>query len=415
MEAFLVGGVVRDKLMGVPPKDHDIVVVGATPQSMLDKGFRQVGKDFPIFLDDKGRELSLARRSRKGGVADFGPEVTLKEDLLKRDLTINAMAMTEHVDGESFELFDPACGYDDLLNKVLRMVSESAFAEDPVRVLRVARFAARYPDFRIDLDTMQAMKKLVAAGELDNLVPERVWKEVSRGLMENKPSRMLQVLRECGALKVIIPEVDALYGVPQPAQHHPEIDTGIHVEQVIDYAASQNFPLEVRYAALLHDVGKGLTPPNEWPSHHGHEGRGAIPVANASLRMKVPAELRDIAINVATYHGQFHGVLKFKVTSVVKLLRLCDAFRRPERFQLMLQAALCDARGRHGNGVSFADAEYPQALRFSNALFAAKRVNLGEVAERYGKDGRHEFIPAAIHAARARAIKQFEKQYPINN
>lgn len=242
MQAYLVGGAVRDILLGHDPKDRDVVVVGSTPKQMLEKGYRQVGKDFPIFisgLDDA--EYSLARRSRKNGITDFSPEVTLVEDLAKRDLTINAMAVPLHLIGRKDRIIDPFFGHDDLLNKVLRMVSMEAFREDPIRVLRVARFAARYPDFRIDPQTMHVMRTMALMGELDNLVPERVWKELSRGLMEVKPSRMLQVLRDCGALKIILPEVDALYGVPQPEQHHPEVDTGIHIEQVLDYAASQNF------------------------------------------------------------------------------------------------------------------------------------------------------------------------------
>jgi tRNA nucleotidyltransferase (CCA-adding enzyme) len=408
MEIYMVGGAVRDRLLGVKAKDLDLVVVGATPEDMRKMGLRQVGKDFPIFIDEAGAEFSLARRSRNGGVADFGPEVTLKEDLAKRDLTINAMALGGPLDQpEVMELIDPHHGQDDLRNKVLRMVSASSFIEDPIRVLRVARFTARYPDFGIDPDTMRVMKGLVMEGKLDNLVPERVWKELSRGLMETKPSMMLKTLRFCGALKVILPEVDALYGVPQPEQHHPEIDTGRHIEQVLDYAASQNFELPVRLACLLHDVGKALTPSEDWPSHHGHEGLGVGPVSVICKRLRVPEAMAKVAIMTTRDHSIIHGAMKLRHTSITRTLRKCDAFRNPERFQQMLQACLCDARGRYSDIASYIDVEYPQATRFSNALWAARQVKGHDIAERC--KGRPEYIAVEMHAARARAIKAFER------
>jgi tRNA nucleotidyltransferase (CCA-adding enzyme) len=416
MQMYWVGGAVRDRLLGMQPKDIDVVVVGSTAEEMLDNGFRQIGKDFPIFISrldelhgDKA-EYSLARRSRKNGNADFGPEVTLKEDLGKRDLTINAMAIEINgfLNSHTFQLVDPYCGHDDLLNKVLRMVSSEAFYEDPIRVLRVARFAARYPDFRIDPDTMETMWTMVFEGLLDNLVPERVWKELSRGLMEVKPSRMLQVLRQCGALEKILPEVDALYGVPQPEKHHPEVDTGIHIEQVLDYAASQNFDLPVRFACLMHDLGKALSPKDTWPAHHGHEGAGADLVSNVCVRLNVPMTLAKIAIQTTTWHGVIHQSMKVKHTTIVKLLRHCDAFRNPDRFQYVLQACMCDARGRKSDTVSFENVEYPQAMRLSGALWAARQIKGNEIAKQF--QDRPEYIAVSMHAARARAIKAFDRQ-----
>lgn len=412
MKFYLVGGAVRDKLLDVEAKDRDVVVVGGTVEDMLTRGFRQVGKDFPIFLSNiDDAEYSLARRSRIGGNASFGPEVTLEEDLSKRDLTINAMAIEINgFSGSVYEkLIDPFHGHDDLLNKVLRMVSAESFREDPIRVLRVARFAARHPDFRIDRDTMDVMKALAVEGALDNLVPERVWKELSRGLMETKPSRMLQVLHECGALKAILPEVDALYGVPQPVQWHPEVDTGIHIEQVLDYAASQNFILHVRVACLLHDLGKALTPPETWPAHHGHEGLGVDSVKAVCERLRVPNDITQVAVMTSREHGNVHSALKLKHISVTKLLRKCDAFRNPDRFQYMLQAALCDARGRKSATVSFENVPYPQAIRLSGALWAARQVKGHDIGMRF-KD-RPQEIAVHIHAARARAIRSFEKQH----
>jgi tRNA nucleotidyltransferase (CCA-adding enzyme) len=408
MKVYVVGGAVRDKLLGVEPKDVDHVVVGSTPEEMIEKGFRPVGKDFPIYIGpDDGQEYALARRSRLGGQADFGPEVTLEEDLRKRDLTINAIAM-DITGPDTHDIIDPVGGYDDLLNKVLRMVSREAFEEDPIRVLRVARFAARYPDFRIDRYTMDTMRIMTSSGKLDNLVPERVWKELTRGLMEDKPSRMLQVLRECGALKVILPEVDALYGVPQPAQWHPEIDTGIHIEQALDYAASQKFALIVRYAVLVHDIGKALTPSDTWPAHHGHEALGVKGVQAISERLNVPNRVTRVALQTTEYHGIIHNALKIKTTSIVRLLRKCDAFRSPDHFQYVLQACKSDACGRHSEMLSYRDREYPQPMRLMSALWAAKQVKGDVIAARC--QGRPEYIAVEMHAARARAIKAFERQ-----
>lgn len=411
MEIYLVGGAVRDQVMGVPSLDRDWVVVGSTPEQMETQGYRPVGKDFPIYLHPLTKEeYALARRERNGNVTVFSPDVTLEEDLAKRDLTINAMAM-ELFDLDkptaSYRVIDPHFGHDDILNKVLRMVSYDAFWEDPIRVLRVARFAARYPDFRIDCGTMLAMEELADKGKLDNLAPERVWKELSRGLMEIKPSRMLQVLRECGALKVILPEVDALYGVIQPEQWHPEIDTGVHVEQVLDYAASQNFELPVRWACLLHDLGKALSPKDTLPAHHGHEYEGVHLALNVCERLNVPTRIAQVAITTTREHGNIHGAMKLRHTSITKILRKCDAFRNPDRFQHILQACLCDARGRHSDTKSFADVEYPQAQRLSNALWVARQVKGDLVAERC--KGRPQNIALEMHATRARAIKAFER------
>ncbi len=406
MEIYLVGGAVRDIVMGLKPKDADFVVVGSTPEEMLRHGFKQVGKDFPVFLDPSGQEYSLARTERSGGVAVFGKHVTLQQDLAKRDLTINAMA---YLPG-SPNIIDPHGGQKDVGNKVLRMVSVESFCEDPIRVLRVARFAARYPDFTIDQATMDVMAMLSVCGKLDDLQPERVWKELSRGLMENKPSRMLQVLRQCGALEAILPELDKLYGVPQPAAHHPEIDTGIHIEQVIDYAASQDYTLDIRFAAMMHDLGKGRTPKENWPSHFAHEEMGVKPVTAVCERLRVPGDCMDLAILATREHGRIHGALKMKTTSIVRTLRQCDAFRRPGRFSKLLNVAICDARGREGNGVSFRDVEYPQQWRWNQALYAASRINTGEIAAQY--QDRVEYIQTAIHAARARAIRAHEKANP---
>jgi tRNA nucleotidyltransferase (CCA-adding enzyme) len=288
------------------------------------------------------------------------------------------------------------------------MVSEEAFREDPIRVLRVARFAARYPDFRIDGNTLVVMRQMVNEGLLDNLVPERVWKELSRGLMEIKPSRMLVVLRMVGALRVILPEVDALYGVPQKEQYHPEVDTGVHIEQVLDYAASQNFELPVRFACLMHDLGKALSPKDMLPAHHGHEGAGAALVSDVCIRLNVPMKITQVAINTTTWHGVIHKVMQVKHTTVVKLLRHCDAFRNPDRFQHILQACLCDARGRKSATVSFENIDYPQAMRLSGALWAARQVKGDEIAKQFAD--RPEYIAVSMHAARARAIKAFERQ-----
>lgn len=377
MRVYVVGGAVRDELLGLPVQDRDYVVVGATPDEMVKQGYLPVGKDFPVFLHPHTREeYALARTERKSGHGYKGfkvyasPEVTLEEDLLRRDLTINAMARDEQGN-----LIDPCAGQADLAAKTLRHVSP-AFAEDPVRILRVARFAARFPDFEVAPETLSLMQGMVASGEVDHLVAERVWQELSRGLMTAKPSRMFEVLRECGALARLLPELDRLFGVPQPPQHHPEIDTGIHVMLVIDWAASQGYSLPVRFAALTHDLGKGLTPPEHWPKHHGHEARSVELVKAISARLRVPADCRDLALLVARYHGDIHRALELRAEIVLKILESTDAFRRPQRFLEILQACESDFRGRPG----YEQRDYPVTAYLRRALEAALVIDTAAIA-----------------------------------
>ena len=401
MRTFIVGGAVRDDLLGIPVQDRDWVVTGATPEDMLALGFRPVGKDFPVFLHpDTHEEYALARTERKtapgyrGFVFHTSPDVTLEDDLVRRDLTINAIARAD--DGS---LVDPFGGQDDLRRKVFRHVSD-AFLEDPVRILRVARFAARFPDFSVAPETIALMRKMVEAGEVDALVPERVWQEVARGLMEKQPSRMLAVLRDCGALARIMPELDALWGVPQPPAHHPEIDTGVHMMMVIDHAAARAHELPVRFAALMHDLGKGVTPPEAWPRHHGHEGLGAALVKTLCIRLKVPNDCRELALMTAREHGNVGRAQSLRANTIVTLFERNDAFRKPQRFAQMLLAAECDARGRGGD---FPDQPYPQGPYLLAALEAARAVNAGEIAQRCGEASAR--IAEAVHAARVSAVK----------
>lgn len=400
MQVFQVGGAVRDKLLGRTVRDRDYLVVGSTPDAMLAQGFRQVGADFPVFLHpETGEEYALARTERKSGAGYRGfevhaaPDVTLEDDLARRDLTINAIAMDA-----AGELHDPYGGQKDLEDKVLRHVRSHSFVEDPVRVLRLARFAARYQDFSIAPETMHLVTAMVEAGELNHLVAERVWAELAKGLMEDRPSRMFQVLHGCGALAVLLPELNALWGVPQPAIHHPEIDTGVHALMVLDAAASAGASLEVRFAALLHDLGKGVTPADKWPSHHGHEELGVPLVEAVCRRFKVPAACRDLAVLVCREHTNVHRVADLNATTVNKLLQRTDAFRRPARFQELLLACMYDARGRLG----FEACAYPQAAVLQRALLAAQSIDVGAVA-RSCAEVRH--IPDRIHAARSSAIK----------
>ena len=401
MQTYMVGGAVRDALLGIPVQDHDWVVVGATPEDMLAKGFRPVGKDFPVFLHPETQEeYALARTERKtapgyrGFVFHTSPDVKLEDDLVRRDLTINAIARAD--DGS---LVDPFHGQDDLRDKVFRHVSD-AFLEDPVRILRVARFAARLPDFTVAPETAALMRSMVEGGEVDALVPERVWQEVARGLLEKQPSRMLEVLRECGALARIMPELDALWGVPQPPAHHPEVDTGVHMMMVIDYAAARGFELPVRFAALLHDLGKGATPPESWPRHHGHEGLGLALVKTLCKRLKVPSDCRDLAVMTAREHGNVSRAQSLRANTIVTLFERNDAFRKPARFAQMLLASECDARGRGGD---FPSQPYPQGPYLLAALEAARGVNAGEIAQRCADNTTR--IPDAIHAARVSAVK----------
>ena len=404
MQAYVVGGAVRDELLGLPVQDHDWVVVGATPEDMVAKGFRPVGKDFPVFLHpDTHEEYALARTERKtapgyhGFVFHTAPDVKLEDDLIRRDLTINAMARAE--DGT---IVDPYGGLRDLKNRVFRHVSP-AFAEDPVRILRLARFAARFPEFTVADTTLALMRQMVEAGEVDALVPERVWQELARGLMEQKPSRMLAVLRDCGALAHILPELDALWGVPQPPLHHPEVDTGVHMMLVIDYAAERGYDLPVRFAALMHDLGKGATPPEHWPKHHGHEGLGPRLITELSKRLRVPTACRDLAVMTAREHGNVSRALDLRPNTIVTLFERCDAFRKPDRFAQMLLASECDARGRGGEDHAMRSRDYPQAPYLLRALDAARAVDAGEVAARHAEN--RERIPEAVHAARVSAVK----------
>jgi len=399
VKIFRVGGSVRDELLGLPVKDQDFVVVGSSPQEMIDLGYRPVGKDFPVFLHPQtNEEYALARTERKSGRGYTGftvhaaPDVTLEQDLERRDLTINAIARDE--DGR---LIDPFHGADDLKAGILRHVGP-AFVEDPVRVMRIARFAARF-GFAIAPETLMLMRRMVADGELDYLVPERAWQEIARGLMEPRPSLMLTTLRECGALARVLPEVDALFGVPQPAQHHPEIDTGAHILLVIDYAAARGYPLAVRFAALTHDLGKAATPREEWPRHRGHEESGVALVEALCERLRVPGECRDLAVLAARYHLQVHNAEELKAATIVKLLENTDAFRRPQRFELMLNACECDYRGRAG----LETRPYPGAELLQKALAAARSVNAGEIAQRTSDPAR---IGPAVHEARVHAVKQ---------
>ncbi|MEC4719039.1 multifunctional CCA addition/repair protein [Noviherbaspirillum sp. CPCC 100848] len=402
MKTYVVGGAVRDALLGLPVQDHDHVVVGATPEQMIANGFTPVGKDFPVFLHPKTHEeYALARTERKtapgykGFVFHADADVTLEQDLVRRDLTINAMARSE--DGKDGIIVDPFGGQKDLQARVFRHVS-AAFAEDPVRILRVARFAARFHDFTVAPETNRLMRDMVVAGEVDALVPERVWQELSRGLMEARPSRMFEVLRDCGALARILPELDVLWGVPQPEKHHPEIDTGVHVMMVIDHAAAQGFDLPIRCAALLHDLGKGATPPGEWPKHYGHEGLGVKLVDQVCKRLKIPNDCRDLAVMAAREHGNVMRALEMRANTLVSLLERCDAFRKPQRFLDMVRASECDHHGRAG----FGDAPFPQAAFLESVLRAAQAVNAGEIAKRCA--GESQRIPEAIHAARVAAV-----------
>lgn len=401
---YCVGGAVRDALLGLPVHDHDWVVVGGTPEAMVAQGYLPVGKDFPVFLHPHSHEeYALARTERKtapgyqGFAMYAAPDVTLEQDLSRRDFTINAIARA--ADGA---LIDPYGGQADLRAGVLRHVS-AAFAEDPVRILRGARFAARF-DFSIAPETLQLMRDMVENGEVDALVAERVWQELARGLMENHPSRFITTLRACGALQKILPEVDALFGVPQPPQHHPEIDCGIHTMMVLDDAAKHSYALPVRFAALTHDLGKGNTPADILPRHIGHEMRSVELLKGLCHRLRVPADCRDLAHLTARHHGDIHRAAQLRADTVIKLFQSVDAWRRPERFAQMLQACSADARGRAGHEQD----TYPQADYLANLLTLARAVDAGEIAKHCASPAT---MPAAIHAARVHAIQDLVEHY----
>lgn len=400
MQVYCVGGAVRDELLGRSVKDHDYVVVGATPEEMTALGYRPIGKDFPVFLHPQTQEeYALARTERKTAKGYKGfqvyaaPEVTLEQDLARRDLTINAIAR----DTEG-KLVDPHRGVDDLKAGVLRHVGP-AFVEDPVRILRLARFAARFADFTVAEETQALMCEMVENGEVDALIPERVWQELAKGLMEARPSRMFEVLRQCGALKKILPEVDRLFGVPQPPQHHPEVDTGVHVMLVVDYAAAQDFDLPVRFAALMHDLGKGTTPVEMLPRHIGHEQRGVGLVKEVCKRLRVPNDCRDVAVITANFHGKAYRALEMRPDTVVQLLHNTDALRQPQRFEAFLQACESDVRGRPG----FETRAFPEAGFLRRALQAAQAVDAGAIASQFDQP---EKIRDAVFRARVDAVAQ---------
>lgn len=405
MKIYTVGGAVRDELLGLKVKDHDFVVVGATPEQMETLGYKPVGKDFPVFLHPKTHEeYALARTERKTAKGYKGfqvyaaPEVTLEEDLARRDLTINAIAQEVNAEDGHGKLIDPFNGVADLKAKILRHVSD-AFVEDPVRILRAARFAARFSEFTIAPETMQLMRRMVQDGEVDALVSERVWQELAKGLMEHKPSRMFEVLRECGALTKILPEVDRLWGVPQPPQYHPEVDTGVHVMMVIDYAASQNYSLPVRFAALTHDLGKGTTPKDILPRHIGHEERSVNLLKDVCQRLRVPNDCKELAHVVAKFHGKVGRSDEMRPETLLRLLQDTDAIRQPERFREFLRACESDSRGRTG----FENKPFPHADKLLKVLEVARSVDAGAVAAKFDEP---EKIKAAVHEARLEAVKR---------
>ena len=398
MQRYLVGGAVRDTLLGYPFHERDWVVVGATPQQMLDAGYQQVGKDFPVFLHpDTKEEHALARTERKSGKGYTGfsvyaaPDVTLEQDLLRRDLTINAIAQAD--DGS---LIDPFGGADDIKHKVLRHVS-AAFAEDPLRVLRVARFYARYAHlgFTVAPETLVLMRQL--SNELNTLTPERVWQETAKALSEQTPQAYFQLLHDTGALAVLMPELDVLWGVPQPAQWHPEIDTGLHTLLVLQQAASLSERLDIRFAALVHDLGKGVTKPELWPSHHGHEHTGLACIKTLSERLRVPNDCRELALLVCEYHQIIHRAEQLKASTVLKFFDAIDLWRKPQRLDAILLCCIADLRGRTG----FEQAVYPQADYLQKLANAARPVNAKDLVAQ-GLKG--EAIKQGLQRARLNAI-----------
>ena len=405
MEIYQVGGAVRDALLGLPVQDRDWVVVGATPEELVAQGFLPVGKDFPVFLHPLTREEhALARTERKtaqgyrGFAVQAQPNVTLQEDLARRDLTINAMAQS--AEGR---LIDPYGGQADLQARVFRHVT-AAFAEDPVRILRLARFAARFPDFSVAPETLALMRQMVDAGEVDALVPERVWQELSRGLMQERPSRMFEVLRSCGALARLLPEVDRLWGVPQRAEYHPEIDTGVHLMMVMDMSAQLQAPLGVRFACLMHDLGKGTTPVHLLPRHLGHEERSARLLQGVCQRLRVPVDCKDLADLVAREHGNIHRSAELGPQALLRLLERCDALRKPARFDEIVLACECDARGRLG----LAEQPYPQRARLQAALALALSVPTAQIAAQAQQQGlKGEHIGEKVRRARLQALAGF--------
>ncbi|MBL8524932.1 MAG: multifunctional CCA addition/repair protein [Betaproteobacteria bacterium] len=411
MKIHAVGGSVRDQLLGLAVQDHDYVVVGATPEEMIAAGYKPVGADFPVFLHPvRHDEYALARTERKtapgykGFVFHTSPDVTIEQDLGRRDLTINAIARAE--DGT---LIDPFDGVGDLKKGILRHVGD-AFVEDPVRILRVARFAARFAarGFFVADETVALMRRMVDNGEVDHLVPERVWQELSRGLMEASPSRMFEVLRQCGALARILPEVDRLWGVPQSANSHPEIDTGVHVMMVVDYAAFRRFSLPIRFAALVHDLGKGITAEKYLPRHPGHEEKSVELCDAMCARIKVPAECRDLGRIAARWHGEAHNALKLDASKLLALLDGTDALRRPARFHDFVESCACDHHGRLG----FADAPYPQRDYLHAALHALQQLDFASTAAKAQQSGVAD-IGAAIQSAKLEHLRKFIEERKV--
>lgn len=400
-EVYLVGGAVRDDLLGIQPRERDWVVVGSTPDALLEKGYKQVGASFPVFLHPSSREeYALARTERKQGhgyhgfSVNFDSAVTLEEDLARRDLTVNAMARDS-----AGQLIDPYGGKTDLKARLLRHVSP-AFAEDPLRVLRVARFAARFAHlgFTVHESTMQLMRDITDSGELSHLVPERIWGEIAAAMATQNPGEFVRVLRECGALAVLLPEVDILFGVPQPARYHPEIDSGVHVMMAMDLAARMQSPACVVFAVLLHDLGKGRTDPGAWPSHIGHESKGVPLVERVCERLRAPGAYRELAIKACALHLKCHRLLEMRPTRVMALIEEADLLRRPEQLESLLQACEADFRGRKG----FEDRAYPQAHRLSAALEAVLGIQARQL-DTDGLDGRE--IGKMLREARIDAIR----------
>ncbi|MFZ4626106.1 MAG: multifunctional CCA addition/repair protein [Rhodoferax sp.] len=419
MQIYLVGGAVRDALLGLAIKDRDWVVVGATPKALIDQGFVPVGKDFPVFLHPQTHEeFALARTERKtspgyhGFVIHASPEVSLQDDLARRDLTINAIAVSADCirAGGQFDakmVIDPHGGMADLATRLFRHVSPQ-FREDPVRILRVARFAARFADFTLAPATLALMREMVASGEVDHLVAERVWQELARGLMEAAPSRLFEVLRACGALQRLLPEVDCLWGVSQRADYHPEVDTGVHLMMVLDMAARLQAPLAVRVACLFHDLGKGNTPPDILPRHLGHEERGAKLLKGICQRLRIPAEVRELADVVAREHSNIHRSSDIGAAALVRLLERCDALRKPQRMTDILLACECDARGRLGH----TGQAYPQRQHLLAVLAVMQQVDTKKIADSAMAAGATgQKVGELVHQARVAAVQAAERAH----
>ncbi len=411
MQIYLVGGAVRDKLLNYPVKDKDWLVTQATIEQMLALGYQQVGKSFPVFLHPKTNdEYALARTEQKQGsgytgfVCDFSPSITVEQDLFRRDLTINAMA-----ESETGKIIDPFNGQKDLEQRTLRHVSD-AFIEDPLRVLRVARFAARYHHlgFSVADETLALMTKISASGELQALTPERVWQETQSALTEQSPRVFFEVLKQTGALNALFPELDILWGIPNPAKWHPEVDTGLHTMMVLEQACLISDELAIRFAALVHDLGKGLTPKEKWPSHHGHELTGLKPIKQLCARIKVPNEYKELALLVSEFHTHTHKAFELKPSTVVKLFNKLDVWRKPERFEQFLQVCTADMRGRTG----FENTPYPQTDYLRHAYQQAEQVSVQTIISE-GVKGKQ--IREVLDKQRINVVAKYKQEYENNN